>query len=663
MPFRLITVLSLLLVLLPGPLVADPQVMFHTRRDGKVSFLKVRSTRRSAALPLGNPEDRAQVFLRTHARTLGVNDPEAALTLVAAERDELGYSHLRYSQSKNGVPLYGGEVQVHCGADAEVRAASGRGGDLRNVETQPLITRAQAVEEAKAVWRQSRRGEPRRVRKTRLFLFNKALLHEQEGDETRLVWRVTLANRGGIQGGIFFVDARAGGIVQELDTHRSLTRQVWDCGANDGHCYLDQPKTIAGQLITLGRSEGRPERPLHPQWSEPRGNNTNLVYDYLGFANRYYLETYGRDGANNAGGLGDGTSLSLGLSLAYTYIDGWNGTDLECPNAMFGVSPPALQFCREFVSIDLLGHEYAHAVNYYGIRGSYNEPSGFIYSGQPGAIEEGYADVFGAAIEYFATGDAGDWLLFEDSSLGALRSLADPPAYGTDYGAIPDRWYSSSVYCGQGDYGGVHHNSGIVAKLGYLIAAGGTFNGCSLQGLGREKAEAVFYRALQYLSYNADFNDLYEGLLTACGDLYGDEECKQVNKAAYAVEIDQPGRCSRAARIDPAAMCANLDNPSLPPVITVSAPAGASRVGGAQRIVFTDSELTAPECSFNGRTWTSCTSGVTRLRQIKGWWRLRGDRSFPLLVRDTDSAGSTGLATVRRLRLTEALAQARMGRR
>ena len=51
------------------------------------------------------------------------------------------------------------------------------------------------------------------------------------------------------------------------------------------------------------------------------------------------------------------------------------------------------------------------------------------------------------------------------------------------------------------DNGYVHYNSGIPNKAAHLIVEGGTFHGITVEGIGRSKAEQIYYLALTvYLS-------------------------------------------------------------------------------------------------------------------------------------------------------------------
>ena len=142
------------------------------------------------------------------------------------------------------------------------------------------------------------------------------------------------------------------------------------------------------------------------------------------------------------------------------------------------------------VSLDIVGHEVSHGVTEYS--------AGLVYSYESGALNESFSDIFGEAIENFATG-SNDWLMGEDIGVNpgsALRSMADPPIKGD-----PDTYLGTNWRFDSADNGGVHTNSGVQNKWFYLMAvgeAGVNDNGQSynVTGIGIDDAEAIAYRNL-----------------------------------------------------------------------------------------------------------------------------------------------------------------------
>ena len=153
-------------------------------------------------------------------------------------------------------------------------------------------------------------------------------------------------------------------------------------------------------------------------------------------------------------------------------------------------------------SLDVMAHEITHGVIV--------STSNLEYRNQSGALNESFADFFGAAL------DPEDWLVGEDIFLAPdtfVRSLANPSA-----GGQPSH-FADFVYTAE-DYGGVHINSGIPNRALYLLAAG-----LSLESLGtsvgRATAETLAFATLRALDRNATFNDAAAMMQSIAESLYG----------------------------------------------------------------------------------------------------------------------------------------------
>lgn len=172
--------------------------------------------------------------------------------------------------------------------------------------------------------------------------------------------------------------------------------------------------------------------------------------------------------------------------------------------------------------LDVAGHEMSHGV--------IESTANLEYRNESGAMNEAFADIFGAMI------DRDDWQIGEEVvktsafPSGALRDMSDPHN-GAATGDFQRGWQPSHYderYIGGEDNGGVHINSGIINNAFYRLA----------QKQNRSVAEQVFYRALTtYLTRSSDFDELRFAAVQSAQDLYGSAAANDVREAFNEVGI------------------------------------------------------------------------------------------------------------------------------
>ncbi len=186
-------------------------------------------------------------------------------------------------------------------------------------------------------------------------------------------------------------------------------------------------------------------------------------------------------------------------------------------NAQFATWCSIFEFGDGNSTLDIVGHEFTHAVVHHTVD--------LVYENQPGALNESFADIFGYLV------DSDDWTMGEGSTLGIIRDLSDPPRVGQ-----PDHMMAGvsgdglglrvlppgvGANCDANDCGFVHTNSGIPNKAAYLIIQGATFNGFTVRGIGRAKAARLFYNMLanRRMTSGAQFIDVRNGALAEATSL------------------------------------------------------------------------------------------------------------------------------------------------
>jgi len=514
----------------------------------------------------------ADQFMEEYGAYFGLQNTKEELSFLKEQTDTIGMSHVRYNQRYQGVPVFGGQLIVHVDTSAAVQSANGHIVPNIAVDTQPTIFRTDAIRTAAQLFSEHFKTDGVEQTSPQLVIYNEGILNNNGTTPSQLAWMIELLNRSIRQSEIYFIDAHTGTLLRTTSRVKELNRNIYDC--TSGSCVVS-------------RSEGE---------GATNVDDVDALYDMLGDTHNFYVDTFGRNGANNAGGIGDDSWYGSALENTdgYTYLDYEPLYGSSCPNAWFdGFS---VNFCHNLVYQDIVGHEYGHAIEYFSIPGlgedeNWYDYNGFWYHQESGALSEGFADIWGEATENYAKEQEGsennDWLLgAETGASWLIRSMSDPTDYTSSltYTPYPDRFYSENVYCGaddaEHDNGGIHHNNTIFSHAAYLTAMGGEFNGCTITGLGREKEEAIFYRAeTAYLTYNATFNDAYDALIAACNDLYDAADCRELKKALQSVELDQAGACSNEPAVAPS--CESLDTPATVTSITTTHVDGSYTIGEA----------------------------------------------------------------------------------
>lgn len=206
-------------------------------------------------------------------------------------------------------------------------------------------------------------------------------------------------------------------------------------------------------------------------------------------------------------------------------------------------------------ALDIIGHEFTHGV--------IQHSAGLQYFGEAGALNEFFADYFGAEIE--GAFQTHNWTIGEGLHLpeGPLRNMADPHDGGFDPKDGPWPWnrgqpdhYTEKVtpadnICKFSSHaektsGCIHLNSGIFNKAAYLAAAGGIHHGVSVKGIGRKKLTRILYATLEErLDPSSDMNTAAQAIVASCKDLIGhyrisSVDCADVKNAFAAIGLPVP---------------------------------------------------------------------------------------------------------------------------
>jgi Zn-dependent metalloprotease len=235
----------------------------------------------------------------------------------------------------------------------------------------------------------------------------------------------------------------------------------------------------------------------------------------------YYLNVHGRHGIADDG---KGATSKVHQKLfGLPYVNASWSDSCFCMSYGDGDSS-----YHPLVALDVAGHEMTHGVT--------SRTAALIYSGESGGLNESTSDILGSMVEFYAknAAETPDYLigerLLKDGSGTPLRTMIQPSVDGDS----ADCWYS-----GVGNLD-VHYSSGVGNHLYYLLAegsqpAGGTASptcqagdtrvatgSAVLTGIGRDKAEKIWYRALSvYMTSSTNYAGARLATLAAAADLYG----------------------------------------------------------------------------------------------------------------------------------------------
>ena len=349
-------------------------------------------------------------------------------------------------KSISGLPVFGYQLIVHLDTQNQVVTVNGHFRPNLDLDTTPKVSQADAEQLAldDLLNGQLQPDQRSRVKATILRDQTQLMIHIDQNDQPRLTWYVTIMTDSPLGQWRYFVNARRAQIVHQFDSAAHDKRRIT--------YTADNSTDIPGRLLI---DEGERSKDAIAQAAH---DGAGKVYDY-------YFNTFKRDGLDDQGSPLVST-VHYGSDPEDAENAAWIG---EAKQMIYGDGGKI--FKPLAYGLDVVGHEFTHGV--------IDNTSDLIYEGQSGALNESYADVFGALI------DRGNWTIGETVIKSPpypfkfLRSLEDPGAGGNYDTSDPlnsvgqpanMKEYADLPYTRKGDNGGVHVNSGIPNLVAYLIA-------------------------------------------------------------------------------------------------------------------------------------------------------------------------------------------------
>ncbi|NUS84154.1 MAG: M4 family metallopeptidase [Streptomyces sp.] len=475
------------------------------------------------------------------AKALGLGAKEK-LVVKDVVRDADGTVHTRYERTYDGLPVLGGDLIVHESANSKIKSVTKAvkatlAVPSTTAKVAPAAAERAAVKRAQAddARRAAADGAPRKViwagSGKPVLAYETVVGGIQKDGTPNQLHVITDANTGaklfeyqGIETGSG--TSQYSGSV-ELGTTKEGSGYTLTDADRGGHRTTDLKGSESGEGSAFTDDDDK--------WGtgKPDDAQTAAVDAHYGAALTwdYYKSVHGRDGI-----AGDGKGAYSRVHYGHDYVNAFWDDSCFCMTYGDGQGDKA-----PLTSIDVAAHEMSHGVT--------SATANLNYSGESGGLNEGTSDIFAAAVEFNAknASDPGDYLVGEKIDINGdgtpLRYMDKPSKDGNS----ADNW-SDSV----GDLD-VHYSSGVANHFFYLLSEGSgakevngvkydspTADGSKVEGIGRDKAEKIWYKALTtYMTSTTDYHAAREATLKAATDLYGADsaEYKGVNSAWAGVNV------------------------------------------------------------------------------------------------------------------------------
>jgi len=500
-----------------------------SEKDGQI-FLSGKLANKQVA-----GEKSATNFLEENKLIFGIDSTTNDLKTIDVKKDAIGDTYVRFVQVINGIKVNNSLIIVHFDKNGIIVSVNGKLEKDKSITIlgNKTISESEAVEIAKKQYTyKSLRNTP----KAEKIILNKDNKNYETYKINISYMEPTIANYD------VYVESHSGKVIQTESNIRydgpttgsgiDVLGNVKDLNLYEsGSSYqmrdMTNSDTIATYSLNHGTSSGFIVSNNFSFFGTEDYKASVSAHYNASKVTEFYKNLFDRNSLDN-----NGMMIKSFTHYGYNYNNAfWDGYEM-----IYG-DGDGTNFTYLSGDLDVVGHEMTHGV--------ISNTANLSYHNESGALNESMADVFGILIETYNkynianggnwTFNAADWVIGDDIYTpyipgDALRSLSNPTLYGQ-----PDNMtnYANSADTQNGDWGGVHTNSGITNKAAYLVA----------KSIGMKKTAEIYYRALvTYMSPDTGFEQAENCLAQAATDLYGQDsaEVAAVNNAFYSVGVGQP---------------------------------------------------------------------------------------------------------------------------
>lgn len=522
----------------------------------RASFEKINGERGLSKQFLKLSEGEQVPFNPGKARQIFGFNATTDLVLMGKETDGAGFTHYRYYQTYNNIPVENTMFLVHIKVNKLISMGGGivtRFAPAMPKGTAPSLSPAQAIKAAlnyvhaqKYAWQDPFFEQRIKVRKGSTATYYPVPAKVWYGGDDidvsnlKLAYKIDVYTLKPFDRKFVYVDAKTGKILgtrqQMMHSDATGTAATGYSGTQTIHSELKgttyrlRDLTKGDGVITLHASGTHADyTSTSPNWAFSNADKWALDAHYGVAATwTFYKNVFNRNSVDN-----QGFALISWVNDA-SNIDNadWDGSEMDYGNLSSNGNG--------VTAIDVTGHELTHGVTQF--------TSNLVYSKEPGAINESMSDIMGKSVQFYTKPGDKSWVLSNDMDW-ELRNFSNPKAEGQPDTYKGTNWASTAT---SNDYGGVHTNSGVGNYMFYLLVEGGSGtndngNAYNVSGIGLSKADQIIYRTeTVYLTSTSQYADWRTACINAATDLYGagSNEVIQVENAWYAVGIGTNGGSS-----------------------------------------------------------------------------------------------------------------------
>jgi bacillolysin len=469
------------------------------------------------------------------------------------ETDPQGYTHTRYKQYVNGVPVEGTMVITHA-VNGVIESVNGD--YFTNFQTAYSRSAVTLTEEAALKAALNKMNAKSYMWDNKAYESSVAeafenpnfsfypkgelvIVHKENTDYSAanmvLAYKFDIYAEFPISRKFMYVDAKTGAVVASEEQIHALDETGSANTLYSGSRTITTSKSGSNYTLNeTSRGNGIQTRKYMSTSQQTLADvtSTSSTWNITGLdqyaldahwgaenAYDYYKKVHNRNSLDNAG-----IKLVSYIHNTDPMNAYWNGTTM-----LYGDGNGT--DVHPFAAIDVCGHELTHGV--------VTHSANFGYTGEPGALNEGFADIFGTCIKNYAKpGPSILWVMGTDftTNVNWQRSLSDPKSHSN-----PDT-YKGTNWDANGE---VHKNDGPIGHWFYILSVGkkGTNDIGSVYdvaGIGMDKAAKIAYLGLtSYMSSGTTYTTARTACIKAATELYGacSAELHSTTDAFYAIGV------------------------------------------------------------------------------------------------------------------------------